>query len=145
RAKQLTSGTLRRSAALRRKRGLYGDVRYVFTALLGVRRGRRELAELEHRQEVRATSRKRHLITLGRSAAGTDGFDHPALGRARETLAQIEDERAKHAGAVAASDAELDRVRRDRDTNTKAHAEAIAKADAELAELAKKLEPLERE
>ena len=141
----LTGGTLRRSAALRRKRGLYGDVRYVFTALFGVRRSRRELAELEHRQEVRATSRRRHLITAGRAAATMDDFDHPALGRARDTLSLIEEERARHQGAVAASDAELDRVRRDRETNVKAHAEAIAKADVELAEVAKTLEPLEKE
>ncbi len=141
----LTGGTLRRSAALRRKRGLYGDVRYVFTALFGVRRSRRELGELEQRQELRATSRRRHLITAGRAAATMESFDHPALGRARDTLSLIEEERSKHQGAVAASDAELDRVRRDRETNVKAHAEATLKADAELAELAKKLEPLEKE
>lgn len=145
RVKQLTGGTLRRHAALRRKRGLYGDVRYVFTAVFGVRNARGELTALEHRQEVRATSRRRHLITAGRAAATMDNFDHPALGRSRDTLALIEDERAKHAGAVAASDAELDRVRRDRETNRVAHLEAIAKTDGEIAELAKKLEPLEKE
>jgi len=145
RSKQLTSGTLRRASALRRKRGLYGDVRYVFTALLGVRRSRRELAESERRQELRATSRRRHLVTLGRSAATMDLFAHPALGKARDRLAEVEDERAKHTGAVAASDAELERVRREREATSKAHAETVAKAAAELAEVAKKLEPLERE
>ena len=55
---------MRPSAALRRKRGLWGDVRYVFTAVFGVRRARRELEELEHRQELRQTSRKRHKTTF---------------------------------------------------------------------------------
>jgi prefoldin subunit 5 len=143
--RQHTGGTLRPSAALRRKRGLLGDVRYVFTAVFGVRQSRRELAELEHRQELRQTSRKRHLVTLGRTAVVTDAFDHPALGKAREQLQRIEEERGRHAGAVAASDAELERVRRDRETKGKEHVEQTVKADAELAELSKKLEPLEKE
>jgi hypothetical protein len=145
RTKYPTQGTLRRAAALRRKRGLYGDVRYVFTALMGVRRARRELTQVEHRHEVRGVSRRRHLITLGRAAATMDVFEHPALARARDRLTEIEDERAKHAGAVAASDAELDRVRRDRDANVKATAEGREKAHAAIAELAKKLEPVEKE
>jgi hypothetical protein len=145
RKRQLTGGTLRPSAALRRKRGLWGDVRYVFTAVFGVRRARRELEELEHRQELRQTSRKRHLVTLGRTAVVTDALDHPALGKARDQLQRVEEERGKHAGAVAASDTELERVRRDRETKAKALVELTLVADGELAELAKKLEPLEKE
>jgi chromosome segregation ATPase len=117
----------------------------VFTAVFGVRQSRRELAELEHRQELRQTSRKRHLVTLGRTAVVTDAFDHPALGKARDQLQRIEEERGRHAGAVAASDAELERVRRDRETKAKEYVETTMKTDAELAELAKKLEPLEKE
>ena len=140
-----TGGTLRATAALRRKRGLLGDVRYVFTALGGVRRSRKELTELERRQGLRQISRKRHLVTLGRTAVVTDSFDHPALGKAREQLQRIEEERGKHAGAVAASDAELERVRRDREAKAKEYLEGTTAADAELADLAKKLEPLEKE
>jgi hypothetical protein len=145
RSKRQTGGTLRASAALRRKRGLWGDVRYVSTAVFGVRRSKRELVELEHRQGLRQTSRRRHLVTLGRTAAVMDNFDHPSLGKSREQLASIEDERSKHAGAVAASDAELERVRRDRDNSAKQFAIAMSEADAEIAELAKKLEPVEKE
>ena len=140
-----SGGTLRPSAALRRKRGLAGDVRYVFTALFGVRASKRELAELEHRQSLRQTSRRRHLITLGRTAVITDSFDHPALGKGREQLQAIEDERSKHAGAVAASDTELERVRRDRAAKAKQYVADLSATDAELADLAKKLEPLEKE
>ncbi|MGE5182421.1 MAG: hypothetical protein ACM31C_10185, partial [Acidobacteriota bacterium] len=143
--KTATGGKLRSYAALRRQRGLVGDVRYVFTALFGVRSSRRELAELEHRQTVRQTSRRRHLVTLGRTAVTADAFDHAALAEAREALAQVEDERARHAAAVSAADGELDRVRRDREANTQKYAEAVTARDAELADLAKKLEPLEKE
>jgi hypothetical protein len=142
---ETVGGTLRVSSALRRKRGIGGDMRYVFTALFGIRRARRELAAEADKQKSRQSERKRNLTTLGRSAVSADGFDHPALGKSREALAIVEDERSKHAGAVAASDSELERVRRERDTTHDQHAKAIAGAIAELGELAKKLEPLERE
>lgn len=140
-----TGGTLRRTAALRRQRGLLGDVRYVFTALFGVRRAKGELADLERKQALRSSERRKYLVTLGRAAVVTDSFDHPQLGKARDALQRIEEERGRHSGAVAASDAELERVRRDREAKAKAYAEATAKTDADLAELAKKLEPLEKE
>jgi prefoldin subunit 5 len=140
-----TGGRLRRHAALRRQRGLVGDVRYVFTVVRGVRSARRELAALEHKQGVRQTSRRRHLVTLGRAAVGTDAFEHAALVIARDALAQVEDERSQHAGAVAASDTELERVRRDREAHRKDHADRIAACDVELAGLAKQLEPLAKE
>jgi hypothetical protein len=142
--KTVSGGTLRAYAALRRKRGIAGDVRYVFTALFGVRSSRRELATLEQRQQVRQTSRRRHLVTLGRTAVTADAFDHAALAEAREALAMVEDERSKHAGAVAAADAELERVRRDRADKAKQYASDVAAREAELVDLAKKQEPLEK-
>lgn len=142
----VAAGTrLRAQAALRRKRGIGGDVRYVATVLFGVRRARRELTALEQQQAQRQKSRLRHLIVLGRTAAAADGFDHPALAKSREALADVEDERAQHAAAVTAADSELMRVRTDRAEKAKANAEGIAAIDAELADIAKKLEPLEKE
>ncbi|HEX7704732.1 MAG TPA: hypothetical protein VF403_28520, partial [Kofleriaceae bacterium] len=138
-------GTLRAAAMLRRKRGAMGDVRYVFTALFGLRAAKKELGKLEDRQLLRQTSRKRHLVTLARTAVTADALDHPALGKSREQLQIVEDERSKHAGAVAASDAELERVRRDRADKAKTFAAETVKTSQELAELAKKLEPLEKE
>src|SRR5262249_13264023 len=49
-ARAAAAGRLRAAATLRRKRGLGGDVRYVATAVLGVRRARRELEQLEKRE-----------------------------------------------------------------------------------------------
>jgi hypothetical protein len=140
-----TGGKLRTQASLRRKRGIGGDVRYVATAIFGVRRARRELGDLELQQATRLKSRARHLLTLGRSSVSSEGYDHPALNKARESLGVIEDERATHAAAVSAADSELMRVRSDRAEKAKAHAEGIANAEAELAEIAKKLDPLEKE
>ena len=136
---------LRNAATLRRKRGIGGDVRYVFTVLFGVRRARQELDDLEQKQQVRQASRRRHLITLGRTAAVADGFDHPALTKAREQLGDVEEERAQHTGAVAAADQELARVKRDRETKLVAYTGNLAAFNAELADLAKKQEPLEKE
>jgi len=140
-----STGTLRAQAALRRKRGLAGDVKYVLTVMFGVRKARQELTALEAKQALRQQSRRRHLITLGRAAATLDGFDHPARGPACEALISVEDERSQHAAAVTAADAELQRVRRDREAKAKQHAEEHAKLDTELADLAKKLEPLDKE
>ncbi len=136
---------LRAAATLRRKRGVGGDVQYVFTVLFGVRRARQEHAALDEKQATRQASRRRHLITLGRTAAVADGLDHPALAKAREQLGTVEEERAQHTGAVAAADQELARVKRDRETKAKAYTGNIAALTAELAELAKKQEPLEKE
>src|SRR5262249_49941862 len=108
-APRATAGTVRSAAMLRRKRGALGDVMYVATVLFGTRAARRERDALEERQKLRQTSRRHHLVTLGRTAVSADAFDHPALGKARDALQTVEDERSKHAGAVAASDAELER------------------------------------
>jgi hypothetical protein len=139
------TGTLRSSASLPRRRGIAGDLLYIATVVAGLRRARRELAALTARQTTRQQSRRHHLITLGRAAVTADGFDHAELPAAREQLASIEEERSQHAGHVVAADAELARVRRDREAKAKQYAEDIARLDGELAALRKKLEPLEKE
>jgi hypothetical protein len=140
-----TGGTLRAAAMLRRKRGIWGDVRYVFTAAFGLRAATKETDDLERRQQLRQTSRRRHLVTLGRTAVTAGTLDHPALAKAREALHRVEEERSTHAGAVAAADSELERVRRDRAEKATLFAAENVKTAQALAELAKKLEPLERE
>jgi chromosome segregation ATPase len=136
---------LRTIAQLRRRRGVGGDMRYVLTAIFGLRRVRRELAALEAERTTHLQSRRRQLITLGRAAVGADGFEHAALASAREQLAGIEEKRARHAGQVATADAELQQVTRDREAKAKQHADELAVVDGELAELGKALEPLEKE
>lgn len=144
-ARTTASGTLRSSAALPRRRGAAGDLRYIATVIIGLRRARRELAEVTARQTTRQQSRRHHLVTLGRAAVTTEGFEHGALEAARDKLAGIEDERSQHAGHVVAADAELIRVRREREARAKQHATDVAALDAEIAGLGKKLEPLHRQ
>jgi prefoldin subunit 5 len=139
------TGTLRTSATLPRRRGVLGDLRYVATVIFGLRRARKELVELAARQATRQQSRRHHLITLGRVAVTIDGLEHAALAAARDQLAVVEEERSQHAGHVIAADAELTRVRRDREAKAKACHDELAALDTELAALTKKLEPLEKE
>ncbi|HSJ99834.1 MAG TPA: hypothetical protein VK932_01280, partial [Kofleriaceae bacterium] len=136
---------LRTIAQLQRRRGVGGDMRYVLTTIFGLRRARRELAQLEAQEATLQQSRRRHLLTLGRTAVSADGFEHVALGGARGRLAEIEEERARHTGQVSAADAELQRATRDRQDKAREHAAELAAVEAELAELGKKLEPLEKE
>ena len=143
-------GILRNPAALPRRPGLWGDLRYPATVMFGLRRARRELAAIELRQVTRQQSRRHHLVTLGRTAltGSLDGgpgsrAEHPALVESREQLLKIEDERSRHAGEVFAADAELTRVRGERETQTKQRAVDLAAIDAELAALATQLAPLE--
>lgn len=136
---------LRTIAQLQRRRGVGGDMRYVLTTIFGLRRARRELAGLEAKEATLQQSRRRHLMTLGRTAVGSDGFEHAALDGARARLAAIEEEQASHTAQVAAADAELQRVTRDRQDQARQHATDLAAIEAELAEIAKKLEPLEKE
>jgi predicted nucleic acid-binding Zn-ribbon protein len=155
------AGTLRNAAALPRKRGIAGDLRYVATVVFGVRDANRELAALQAKQATRQQSRRHHLVTLGRTAVtlpewivpdrGSGGpgggarAEHPALGPAREQLSRVEEERAQHAGHVAAADAELTRVRRDREAKAKQYQADLAALDAELLAITRKLEPLDKE
>jgi len=146
-------GIIRNLAALPRRPGLGGDLRYPATVMFGLPRARRELAQIEARQVTRQQSRRHHLVTLGRTAVAlTESLDgdrggtteHPVLIESREQLLKVEDERSRHAGQVFAADAELARVRSDRETRTKQHAVDLAALDAELATLATQLEPLEK-
>jgi len=139
------SGTLRPPAALRRRRGAVGDLQYILTVVSGLRDARRELADLTTKQATRQQSRRRHLVTLGRAAVAAARLEHPALGEARRELAAVEDERSQHAGHVVAADAELIRVRREREARAAHYLSEIAAIDGELSVVAKQLEPLHKE
>jgi prefoldin subunit 5 len=139
------AGTLRSSAALPRKRGIAGDIRYVATVIFGVRAANRELAALDTQQATRHKARRHHLVTLGRTAVTSEGTEHPALAPARDQLSGVEEERSQHAGHVVAADTELTRVRRDREAKAKQYVADLAALDGELSTFAGKLEPLDKE
>lgn len=139
------AATLRHAPSLPRRRGLWGDLRYVFTVWLGVRRAKRELAQREREQAERETTRRRHLTAIGRSAATAAAVDQTQVRRARDHLSTVADDREKHAAAVAACDAEMEAVRKERATKAEEHRAEIEKLGEEQKSLLAKLEPLLRE
>ncbi len=139
------SVSVRQHVSLPRKRGVLGDVRYVFTVLFGVSRARRESIAVATELAKQLAERKERLVALGRAAVVSERFDHPALTAAREQLATIEDERSQHAGGLEALDGELEQVKRQRASRAKQTAEAIAAEEKRVTDVQTKLEPLERE
>lgn len=138
-------GSLRVAPQLPQRRGLGGDVRYVFTALFGASRARRELSTIESEQTERQKSRRDRLITIGKSAIISERFDHPAVANARESFAEIEEKRSGYAGQVAATDAELLHVARNRESKAKQTLLDIAELERSLTEIASKLAPIEKD
>lgn len=139
------SVSVRQHVSLPRKRGVLGDVRYVFTVLFGVSRARRESIAVATELAKQLAERKERLVALGRAAVVSERFDHPALTAAREQLATIEDERSQHAGGLEALDSELDQIKRERTKRSKQTAETIAAEEKRVTDVQTKLEPLERE
>jgi len=134
----------RESPQLPRKKGVLGDLRYVFTVVTGVRRARRDLLEVEDEITTLKADRASRLADLGRSAISDDRFDQTAVRDSRDVLSDIEDRRSRHAGAAAAADAELDAIERSREADVRAAADEIAGAEQEIARLDEELLPLER-
>lgn len=139
------AATLRHAPSLPRRRGLWGDLRYVFTVWLGVRRAKKELALREREQSEREATRRRHLTAVGRSAATAVSVDQTQVRRARDHLSTVADDREKHAAAVAACDAEMEAVRKERAAKGEEHRAEIEKLGDEQKALLAKLEPLQRE
>ncbi|MEZ4359157.1 MAG: hypothetical protein R3B48_03180 [Kofleriaceae bacterium] len=139
------AATLRHAPSLPRRRGVWGDLRYVVTVWLGVRRARRELAELDTAQQERERARRRHLTSIGRAAATASELDQTQIRRTRDYLDTVSHERSSHAAQVSASDAEMEAARRERAAKAQAHREAIEAHEQEQAQLLQKLEPLKRE
>lgn len=139
------AATLRHAPSLPRRRGLWGDLRYVFTVWLGVRRAKKELVLREREQAEREATRRRHLTAIGRAAATAAAVDQTQVRRARDHLSTVADDREKHAAAVAACDAEMEAVRKERATKAENHRAEIEKLGEEQKALLAKLEPLLRE
>jgi chromosome segregation ATPase len=139
------ANSLRTAPTLPQRRGIGGDVRYVFTALFGATSARRELSTIELAQAERQKQRRERLITLGKSAIISEAFDHPAVAKAREEFAGIEEKRSALAGQVAAADAELQHVSRSRDSHIKRTAAEILELEKQVSAIATKLQPIEKD
>jgi hypothetical protein len=139
------AATLRHAPSLPRRRGVWGDLRYVFTVWLGTRRARRELRKLDQVQLEREKTRRHHLLTIGRAAATSAELDQTQIRRTRGSLQAVDQDRSAQAAQVASSDAEAETVRRTRAAKAIAHREEIEALELEQEQLGQKLEPMQRE
>lgn len=139
------TGSVRAIASLPRRRGLGGDIRYVWTVLFGVTRSRRELQRVELQLTAQRAKRRKRLIELAARVLADDEQTLAGVAPARDRLAAIEEERARQAGQAAAAETEAAAARRDHESDTKRLNGDIAAIDGELADLDKKLVPLERD
>lgn len=141
----LEAGDARPSNLAVRRRGLFADLRYAFTARLDLARAGRELAEVDATLTSLRRDRDEALVAIAASAIADDSVAHPALPRARDQLGEIEDARAVAAGAVAAVDSEVQAERGRRERTAAAHRAELDQARADLARITAALAPLERE
>lgn len=135
---------LRQRPTLPRKRGLLGDVSYVFTALFGIAGARKELAEVNDKLAVEKDQRDDRLLTIMRHLIADPDVELPLLERAREQLTAIEEERSRKAGAAAAAEAELESLARARNDEEVENLTAIRRREDECKQIADKLAPLEK-
>ncbi len=135
---------IRRRVTVPRRAGLTGDIRYVFAAITGARRARRELrearAELEHMRAAKAGE----LGALARRVVATLDIDVELVSEARERLSRLEDRRAAHAGRIAAADEELATIERRRASELEELRGRRRSLDARLASVRERLGPLTR-
>lgn len=136
---------LKTPAALPRKLGIWGDMRYVFTAVLGVRRIKRELAETEAEIEAEKRSRDKELAELARLAIADESVTAVVVEDARERLVELEGARSRKAGAAAAAEEAIGAIMRDRDKVAGERNQSITNLEAEIEKLSNRIEPLEKD
>lgn len=135
---------LRRRPTLPRKRGLYGDVKYVFTVVFGVAGARRELTEVKTKLALERDHRDDYLLQAMREMIADPTIEVPLIARAREQLTRIEEDRSRKAGAAAAAEAEIESLLRARESERGENLATIHQHEDVSKQIADKLAPLER-
>ncbi len=136
--------SLRTPAALPRRRGLLGDVRYVFTALLGVARARRELAEVDRKLAKERADRAEELITVAGEAVADPDSELPEVVAAREAIEKLTEQESEHSAKVSARAAEIDALEEEQNRRHALHRDRLAELEEQLAEVIDELDPLEK-
>lgn len=139
-----TTGSVRALPTLPRRSGVLGDVVYVYTATVGVTGARRELAAIDTKLESEKEARDRRLVELARHAIGDSSVTSSSLDAGREHLVDLEDQRSRRAGQVAASDEEIAQTQRERDDERERRKKRITALRRQIEEITEKLEPIER-
>ena len=127
-----------------RERGVLGDVQYVFRAVFGVAQARRELAENKTELGHQERERDERLIAVARHVVGDEAATWPSVENGRDALAEVEEKRSRHAGAVAAADEEIAGLERARRAAHDAYVAEDGKLDTELKAIETKLAPVEK-
>jgi hypothetical protein len=131
-----------RDGDLPRRHGVIGDVRYVFTVLLGVAQTRNQLKKLEAKLEVEREAREGLVRVMARELLSDPDAGAEAVREARVRLGEIEEARARHAAGAVSATAEIGAIDEDRQVERMAIdveivriQEAIAALDRELGSL----------
>ncbi len=135
---------LRAPAALQRQSGLWGDMRYVGTVILGRRALGLELKETGLEIEAEKRSRDKELTEFARLAVSDPNVTDPVVDQAREKLVELEELRSRKAGAAAAAEQAIDSILRERDKVKDEREQDVSKMEAEIAAIEAKLAPLEK-
>jgi hypothetical protein len=139
-----TTGTLRVLPTLPRRRGLLGDIQYVYTAAFGAAGSRRELTAVEKKLAAEKKERDRRLIEVARQALADVKLDSDTLRRGRDEVLDIEEKRSRRAGAIAAADEEIAAIEREREEERASVRRSIDALQREIKSIDEKLEPMER-
>jgi len=131
----------RAPATLRRKRGLYGDAVYVKSVLFGVAADRRKL---QARHRVVAELRQRRQSALADVAREALALDACAPAE-RDRFVEVEEERSRLAGIVAATDAELASAEADGSAELAACEAQVGDIETRVKALGKELAPIDRD
>jgi hypothetical protein len=139
-----TTAVLRLPPTLPRRRGPLGDVLYIFSATFGVARANRELSSVARKLEAEKQARGRRLADLARLAVADSELETETIVRAREEIIELEEQRSRRAGAVAAADAEVAGLERERQDEKELRGKEMEALRRELVAMDEKLEPLHR-
>jgi predicted nucleic acid-binding Zn-ribbon protein len=127
-----------REGDLPRRQGVLGDLRYLFTAIVGVVKTRKQLRDLREKLEVEREARKGLVRLMARELLDSRAVDVDAVREARALLDEVETERARHATDVVAATSVIAALEED------GEAESLA-ADAEIGRIAGAIADLDQE
>jgi hypothetical protein len=134
----LTQVVRQREGDLPRRQGVLGDLRYLFTALAGLVKTRKQLGDLRERLEVEREARKGLVPLMARELLDSRAVEIEAVREARALLDEVETERARHAADVVATTAQIAALEED------GEAESLA-ADAEIGRIAGAIADMDQE
>jgi hypothetical protein len=139
----LTQVVRQREGDLPRRQGVLGDLRYLFTALIGVVKARKQIRDLREKLEVEREARKGLVRLMARELLDSRAVDVEAVREARALLDEVETERARHAAEVVATTAEIAALEEDGEAESLAADAEIGRIAGAIAELDQEIEELE--